>query len=73
MDHVDVTVVNEHLVVVGHLALHIAEVDVGNLLRGGVGLDGLVDIHFADHLGDGALAELRSVGVAWMEIKDFPV
>ena len=61
--HVDVALVDEHLRVARHLALHVAEVDVADTPRLDVFLERLIDVHrAAGHLLQGAQAQLDLVG-----------
>ena len=63
--HINVAGVDELLVEPGHLSGDVAEMDVEDLFALSKVADHLVDV-LALHLGEGALAELDSVGVRWV-------
>ena len=63
LDHVHITIIDKGLGVIWHLTHHVAEVDIGDLALGAVGVNCFVDIT-GGHLGNRPLAKFKGIVIA---------
>src|SRR5581483_8430530 len=66
-DHIHVSVVDESFLVVWHLAAHVSQMDIGELVLAAVLLNGIVDISFG-HLSDRADTELQRIASTGVKV-----